>query len=407
MRKIIIITFLTLISGLALAAPEKLFVETGPPNAINLPEHVSQAQSVRVNRRALHSARVEIDLFGQTVYAIRTRIETHKQGEIIWVGHLEGQATDSVIVTIKGAAYSGMIQKGEQVFRISGGPGNSNRLLEVDLRSLPQEDLEGLPDGLGSPESAAIGANDAIAGDTIQQDLLVAYTQAACNYAGGCAQLEADIATAVADINVAYSASGVDITMNLVGTMFTEYSEPSSSSTALSELRSSTDGVMDDVHVARDALGADLVALVYNGPGCGIGYLGSSASTAFSVTDVPCLVGNRTMAHEIGHNQGAHHDRVTVGGGIAGAYNYGFRRCNDGSIDDFGSPYFRSVLAYPCSGSPRVGRFSNPNVNYSGVAQGVDPAVDENRGAWNVRTLNESASYVAVFATAINNKRRQ
>ena len=400
MHKIFIALFLTLIPSFLLAAPEKLFVDVGPPNAVNLPQHISQAQRVRVNRRALQSPRIEIDLFGETFYALRIRIETRKQGEIVWVGHLEGNATDSVIVTIKGAAYSGLIQQGEQVFRISGAPGGGNRLLEVDLRSLPPEDLEGLPDGLGTSDSSTSTSGDSVTGDNIQQDLLVAYTQAACNYAGGCSQLEADIVTAVVDINVAYNESGVGINMNLVGTMLTDYAEPGSASTALSELRSPTDGVMDDVHFVRDNLGADLVALVYNGPGCGIGYLGSSASTAFSVTDVPCLVGNRTMAHEIGHNQGAHHDRVTVGGGVTGSYNYGFRRCNDGSIDDLGSPYFRTVLAYPCSGAPRVGRFSNPDVSYSGVPQGVDPSIDVADAAWNARTLNESAAYVAGFRNA-------
>lgn len=396
MRTIIITALLTLMPTLLMAAPEKLFIEVGPPNATDLPEHVTQAHRIRINRRALQSARIEIDLFGEVVYAERIRIEMHTQGEVIWLGHLAGQSTDSVIITVKGSAYSGMIQKGEEVFRISGGPGGGNRLLEVDLRSLPAEDLEGLPDGLGSPDSSA-ATGDISASDNVLQDLLVAYTQAACDYAGSCPQLEADIATAVADLNVAYSASGINITMNLVGTMFVDYAEPSSSSAALGELRSTNDGVMDEVHSARDSLGADLVALVYNGPGCGIGYLGSSASTAFSVTDVPCLVGNRTLAHEIGHNQGAHHDRATVGGGSVGSYNYGFRRCNDASIDDLGSPYFRTVLAYPCSGAPRVGRFSNPGVNYSGVPQGVDPTLEPDRGAWNAQTLNESASYVAGF----------
>jgi len=37
------------------------------------------------------------------------------------------------------------------------------------------------------------------------------------------------------------------------------------------------------------------------------------------------------MKHEIGHNQGAHHDRQTVVGGSNGAYNYGYRRCSNGN----------------------------------------------------------------------------
>ena len=67
MHKKIIALFFTLIPGLLLAAPERLFIDIGPPNAVDLPEHVSQAQRVRVNRRALQSPRIQIDLFGETV----------------------------------------------------------------------------------------------------------------------------------------------------------------------------------------------------------------------------------------------------------------------------------------------------------------------------------------------------
>ena len=204
--------------------------------------------------------------------------------------------------------------------------------------------------------------------------------------------------TAVTDINTAYAESGVTITMNLAGMHQTVYDDSSGSSgDALSALTNNGDGQMDEVHGVRDALFADIVSMIYNGPGCGIGYLPSSSSTAFNVTKESCLVGNRTMAHEIGHNQGAHHDRVTASAGTTSAYNYGYRRCNDGSVDDFGAPYFRTVLSYSCSSAPRVGRFSNPNVNYSGVPQGVDPDVNPVKGAWNARRLNERATTVAGF----------
>ena len=397
MQRLICLTLL-LVSSAALAArPEPLFNSVGARSSSGLPAHSRAAQAVSINRGALQHPVLQIDLFGETVEAVRMRIERQSAGAFIWVGHLAGNAADSVIVTARGGEFSGLIQRGADMYRISGAPGGAHRLIEVDLPSLPPEDSEGLPDGFGD---ASASSATAVAGDNVVQDLLVAYTQAACNYAGGCSQLEADIATAVADMNVAFAESGVSLTMNLVGAVFTDYVDPGSLSTALSELRGTSDGKMDELHDIRDQLGADLVALVYNGPGCGIGYLSSSASTAFSVTDVPCLVGNRTLAHELGHNQGAHHDRVTVGGGSSGGYNYGYRRCSDGSADDFGAPYFRTVLAYPCSSAPRVGRYSNPDVNYLGVPQGVDPALDPDSGAWNARTINESAAYVAGFRTA-------
>ena len=386
--------FLMIAASVGVSAQEALFQIKGPPSSVNLPDHAVAAQTVRVNRRALQSPRISIELFGETYTATRSHIDRQTAGLTVWTGHLDGSPADSVILVIKGSTASGFIQRGLETYRIGAGPANDSRLYMLDLGRLPPEDIPGLPDGGG-----ALTQHEPRSPASTVQDLLVVYNQAACTSAdatGNCAQLEADIVTAVADINAAYAASGIDITMNLVGTHKTVYTGTGSSQT-LSDLAGTSDGFMDEVHGVRDSVGADIVAMVYDGQGCGIGYLNSGASTAFSVTDEPCLVGNRTMAHEIGHNQGAHHDRQTVGGGSPGAYNYGYRRCNDGSVDDFGSPFFRTVLSYSCSSAPRVGRFSNPNVNYSGVPQGVDPAVDPNRGAWNARTLNERAATVAGF----------
>lgn len=382
------------LSGQALAR-EALFEYIGPPDAVDLPEHAVAGQDVRLNRRALQSPSMRIDLFDESYIAERTHIDRQRSGRVIWTGHLQGQPFNTVIITLDGNVASGFIQHGMETYRIGRSSASGSRLYMLDLRELPPDDAVESPSGGPSPPASSTQANTV-------QDLLVAYTQGACTSAGSCAQLVADINTAVADINAAYSASGINITMNLVGTHQTVYAGTGASQ-ALSDLRGTSDGQMDEVHGVRDSLGADIVSLIYDGEGCGIGYLPSSASTAFNVTDEPCLVGNRTMAHEIGHNQGAHHDRVTANAGSSSAYNYGFRRCNDGSVDDFGSPYFRTILAYSCSGSPRVGRFSNPNVNYSGVPQGVDPAVTPGKGAWNARTLNESANYVAGFRTAAPN----
>jgi hypothetical protein len=154
---------------------------------------------------------------------------------------------------------------------------------------------------------------------------------------------------------------------------------------------------MDEVHPLRDQLGADIVAMVAPVSSvCGVGYLTSSATSAFSVTAPSCL-GGHTLTHEIGHNQGAHHDRLTVGTTSTTTYNYGFRRCNDSSTDNLGSPYFRTILAYSCSSAGRVGHISNPHVNYSGVPTGVDANTDPARGADNARRLNERAATVAAF----------
>jgi hypothetical protein len=407
MKHAIIIKTLGILLGIATfgfaitaSAQETLFEMVGPPSQANLPAHVSRSQSVRINRRALQMPSLKIDLFGDELTAIRDRIERHKAGQLVWVGHLQGNPGNTVIVTLRGNAVSALIQNGASSYRIGVSSKGQKQLYEIDLATLPPDDADSLPDGNSSFEKpTAVAEDSVVAADTITQDLLVVYTQGACNYVNSCDGLEADIVTAVADINTAYVQSGINITMNLVGMGLTQYTGTNASQ-ALSDLRGTSDSQMNEVHTLRDQLAADIVSLIYDGAGCGIGYLGSNASSAFSVTDVPCLVGNRTMAHEIGHNQGAYHDRTTVGGGTSGAYNYGYRRCSDGTSDDFGSPYFRTVLSYACSSAPRVGRFSNPNVNYLGVPQGVDPAINPEKGAYNVRTLNESATYVAGFRVA-------
>ncbi len=60
-----------------------------------------------------------------------------------------------------------------------------------------------------------------------------------------------NIVTAVADINSAYAANGVDITLNLAGTTLTNYSGTSSSQ-ALSDIRGTSDGQMNEIHALRD-----------------------------------------------------------------------------------------------------------------------------------------------------------
>ena len=93
-----------------------------------------------------------------------------------------------------------------------------------------------------------------------------------------------------------------------------------------------------------------------------------------------------TMAHEIGHNAGCNHDRVTaeaVDGD--GKFNYGYRFTSAGR--DTGT-----IMSYA---GTRVQYFSNPEISYQGQPLGV-PA-DQPKAAYNARTLRESAAFMAGF----------
>ena len=113
-----LVPFSTLFGLLLLTAPvgaaaqEALFEISGPPDSVKLPDHAVAAQNVRVNRRALQSPRISIDLFGETHIATRIHIDRQKAGVTVWTGHLEDSPADSVVLVIKGDTASGFIQYG-------------------------------------------------------------------------------------------------------------------------------------------------------------------------------------------------------------------------------------------------------------------------------------------------------
>ena len=223
-------------------------------------------------------------------------------------------------------------------------------------------------------------------------DVLVVYTPAVRAAAGGTAAINAHIDNAAAVTNTAYADSGVNQRIRVVYRAETAYAE-SGSGTALGALRGSGDGQMDEVHALRNTYGADLVALMgVFSDACGVAYLMTSvsatfASSAFSVTAWDCAVGNRSFAHELGHNMGLHHDPANAGGQGAYSYAYGYQDPDN----------FRTVMAYACAGGtcPRVGRFSNPNSTYNGRVTGT---ANQN----NVLALNNTAFWVANFRQAID-----
>lgn len=132
------------------------------------------------------------------------------------------------------------------------------------------------------------------------------------------------------------------------------------------------------VHALRDQVGADVVALITEDTDSnwyGYGYImrnnsAAFAKDAFSATKASCLA-NNTLAHEIGHNQGSHHDRETAAGAYGMyTYSYGLRRCE---TDDTG---FRTIMAY------RLGQKGDRPLEGSLRQRGCvrDPAGPEDRG---------------------------
>jgi hypothetical protein len=249
--------------------------------------------------------------------------------------------------------------------------------------------------GLGHPVAPA-GASMLATCDTATQiDVLVLYTPAVVAEAGSDASARGSIALAESDANTAYAASGITTRIRVVRTQLVQY-DHADFGTDLTRVTNPTDGFIDIAHPLREAVHADMVALIRPaGEYCGIAYLMPDNSTgseylAFSVTARGCL-STQTFAHELGHNMGCCHAPGDGGGCTGGGlypYSLGHR------FTGASGTQWRTVMAY-APGS-RLDRFSNPAVLYDGRATGL-PAGDPNGERNNARTINETSLAIANY----------
>ena len=231
-------------------------------------------------------------------------------------------------------------------------------------------------------------------------DMALFYTPAARRIAGGTAEIEAAIDLRIAETNKAYLDSGVNQRLVLVAREEVEYTESGNTFMDLERFADRSDGHIDEIHVIRDQVGADLIYLIAD----------SKVSVA---KDIPSAVGltcakcsSRTFAHELGHNMGLHHDRYQSPHSSTFPYSHGY--VNQQAFVE-GAPRaarWMTIMAYPnqCSDAgfycDSTMRFSNPNQTYRGDPLGVPgdertAAVDGPADA--VRTLNITRHSVASF----------
>jgi hypothetical protein len=197
-----------------------------------------------------------------------------------------------------------------------------------------------------------------------------------------------------------HTNSDINIRLNLVDSFQLRYAE------GLKTFRQLVNDFAKNstVNARRDRAGADVSVLIVNAPGfcrpadmtsepqpgdlrcCGLGdALMATADTAFSVVHQECVLApNYSFAHEIGHLQGATHDKDGVLPAFQ-PYGHGFQHTS-------GRARWRTMMAYDCKPScPRLPYWSNPRIKRGGVPMGTLDVND------NARVLNETAATVASF----------
>ena len=251
-------------------------------------------------------------------------------------------------------------------------------------------------------------------------DVLLVYPPQARKIEGGHRAMRALIDRDIAMANEAYRTSGAAQRIALVAAVEIDFPLPkpyldgNESINMVFKLMFKSDGHMDEVHALRDSYAADLVHLylgssIYAVPGLGSrafllnreNVQEASEIAAFGISHA-----SLTLAHELGHNMGLHHDRSDINRNRIDPYSappslpfhsYGYGYLAHSPSNEF--PW-ATIMA---NGGLEVPRFSTPRQKYpdeSGVPLGVPgdewtTSVDGPADA--VRSLNDTRRLVANY----------
>ncbi len=402
----ILATALVLVTGLrAFAAPHDtaagpallhdLDTPQGNPS-LNSPA-VSRSRNVAVHTALLNQSEIlTLNLFSDVnLTAVRDQLETSFQGHTTWTGRIADTPFSEVTLVNVGEVVIGNISLPDAFYQIRYLGNGTHVVQQANQDGFAPEAAAIAPDV--PPTSSAAGTNAPAADNGATIDVLVIYTTAARQAAGGTLAMQALISLIVNSTNQSFANSQVNPRVRLVHAAEVAYPETGDVLLDLTRFQNPSDGYADSVHTLRNTYRADLVSILTHNAGnyCGISYLMSPVSSyfeayAFNLTQWQCASSNYSYAHEVGHNLGSQHDHANASG-PAGAYpySYGYQAPNGA---------FRTIMAYRdgCpAGCPRINYWSNPNISYAGQPTGVSNWAD------NRRSINDTAYTVANFRQSL------
>ncbi|MEQ9001768.1 MAG: Calx-beta domain-containing protein [Coleofasciculus sp. B1-GNL1-01] len=381
-----------------------------------------------------------VNLFEDTfIDVVIERVElSSDESSWIWTGNVPDTRYSEVILVSgkENGIVVGTIRIDDTLYDISFTGNGVHTVSEIDLTTLPSEQRHNHQDELGdlpvtpdvgiaiagdghsvnSTDSITLGAALAFAESPKQSDVddgsiidvLVVYTEAAREAEGGTDAIRQRIYQVVTETNLGYENSGINQRLRVHIAEVGNYQEVGAtqkgSHTELKRLQNPSDGYLDEVHQLRDYYSADMVALwtedLYgydseqqeiSGKTGGLAYVltnpdqgYSFEDLAFSVVTVYNAKFGYSFAHEMGHNQGATHNKEAFKdlNKANKAYPYSF-----GYTDPDAA--FRTIMAYKTNGEARRNFWSNPDLTYQRKPLGLAGQAD------NRLTLNNTAIYAA------------
>ena len=356
----------------------------------------------RRHLRTREATRFVVDLFpGLEVTAEVVAAEVRPGGGTTLFAKLHDVEAGSAVFTLEAGVLSATIDMPQGNYLVTPRGDGTHQVASKSAALYPDERMPRQPFSRAQPadpfDIAQSSAHDVPVDSGRLIDVMIVWTPAAEAAAGGLAAMQSLAQASIDSANGIYLNSGIAQRLRLVHRQQVAYAERSNCSggnafdCGLDDITGNGDGYMDTVHTLRNTHGADIVALlISDATYCGLAWFLSTTagdpSHAFSVTDHGCAVGNKSFAHELGHNMGADHDPANAFSAPA-AYPY-----NRGYVKT-GSPQWRTVMAYagPCGGCPRIAHMSNPKDLYAGGVTGSAGTSN------NAHVLNKTAKAIANY----------
>lgn len=313
-------------------------------------------------------------------------------GQFTWEGKTLDLASGDATFVVHGDAVTGMIQTANGLIRVSPLGGGLHAVVHVDPSKLPRDEppqpkKEQPPSSVPATTAPNTGdRSDAAPVTTIR--VLVGYTPAVASREGSAEAVTglADLAVSLA--NKSYENSGVSI--NLVSSTSApvpvNFSEGSGYDSYIDALEHSQDPAFVQLRATRANSHAALVVLLVNDSAyCGeAADIPATRDTAYAAVAYSCAADNYSLAHELGHLQGARHNieednSATQFNGETFPWVHGYMDC---------TKKVRTIMAYDdCQqGSSRMPQWSRP------------PDWGNGATADDARILEETAAYIASFS---------